>query len=79
MSMNSYDIGTPSLHAICDAAQHFGLTREEVWQTVDASPPIGGDATVAAYLDEVAGALAVQILAKERRILSMRQRDLSAD
>jgi hypothetical protein len=57
----------PPLQAIFDAARHFGLTADEIWATLDESlSESGGDVTVAEYLDECAGALAVRILAKHR-------------
>ena len=55
------------------AAQDFGLTREEAWRTV-AAALVGprSESAVAQSLDEVAGALAQEILAKQRRILGER-------
>jgi hypothetical protein len=59
----------PPLHAIFDGARLFGLSDDEVWQTVDHSlHRVGGDATVAEYLDELTGALAQRILSKQRRV-----------
>ncbi len=56
------------LQAILDAAKRFGLTDDEVWQTVDDS--LGGgvdaDATVGECLQELVGALARRIVAKQR-------------
>jgi hypothetical protein len=68
---------TAPLQAIFEGAKQFGLTDDEVWQTVDDSlAEAGGDATVAEYLDELSGALAQRILAKERR--SLRERGASS-
>jgi hypothetical protein len=59
----------PPLQAMLEAARQFGLTHDEVWQTVDASlHGAGNDATIGEYLDELAGALARRILSKQRRI-----------
>jgi hypothetical protein len=64
----------PSLQAIFDGAKRFGLTDEEVWQTVNESLyQVGRDATVPEYLDELTEALARRILSKERRIHSKRR------
>jgi uncharacterized membrane protein YebE (DUF533 family) len=61
----------PPLQAMLEAARHFGLTDDEVWQTVNASlHGAGNEATVREYLDELAGALARRILSKQRRILA---------
>jgi hypothetical protein len=61
----------PPLQAIFDAAKHFGLTDDEVWQTLNESLcGAGNDATVREYLEELAGALARRILSKQRRILA---------
>ena len=68
-------IASPPLHVVFDAAQHFGLTEEEVWQTVDASlREAGRDATVSESMDELTTALARRILAKARRALADRRR-----
>lgn len=61
---------TPTLRAMLEAAQGFGLTPEQAWRTLNAAlarPRF--ESTVAEYLDEIAGALAQEILAKERRTL----------
>jgi len=61
----------PPLQAIFDGAKQFGLTDEEVWQTINESQDgAGADATVPEYIDELAGALARRILSKARRIPS---------
>jgi hypothetical protein len=66
--MNAEDDTRTPLKAIFDAARRFGLTDDEVWKTVDASlDGAGRDATVRECLDDLAGALARRILAKERR------------
>jgi hypothetical protein len=67
-----YDTGstlTP-LWASFDAARRFGLSEEEVWRTVDGVvSQAGRECTVGECLDEIMAALAVNIIAKERRAL----------
>jgi hypothetical protein len=59
-----------TVHAMLGAAIHFGLTREEAWQAFNQVLAAGlMDATAPEYRDEVAGALAREILEKQRRIL----------
>lgn len=73
--MHSNGIAPPPLHAIFDAARHFGLTEAEVWETVDGSlAEAGSAATVTDSMEEVTAALAQRILAKERRALAARRR-----
>jgi hypothetical protein len=61
----------PPLQAVFEGAKRFGLSDDEVWQTVnDSLHRAGGDATVAEYLDELTGALARRIVSKQRRIPS---------
>jgi hypothetical protein len=64
---------TPTSKNILDAAQDFGLTAEEARRTLDAAL-VGprSESAVAQNLDEVAGALAQEILAKQRRMLHER-------
>jgi hypothetical protein len=50
-----------------DAATDFGLTREEAWSTFS-DALAGGYSDANQYVDDVAGALAQQILSKQRRI-----------
>jgi hypothetical protein len=58
----------PSLQAVFEGAKTFGLTEDEVWRMFNRClDEAGHDATVSEYLDELAGALASLILAKERR------------
>jgi hypothetical protein len=60
----------PPLQAIFDGARDFGLTDDEVWETVNESlSGAGGDATVGEYIDELTGSLARRILLKQRRLL----------
>jgi hypothetical protein len=62
------------LSSILDAATWFGLTREEAWRTYhDAIAQPQPGMRVPEYLDQVAGALASAILAKQQRILSERR------
>ena len=66
--MVTYHTAMAPLQAILDAAKRFGLTDDEVWQTVNDS--LGGadsDAPMGECLWELAGALARRILAKQRR------------
>ena len=73
--MSRHDIAAPPLHAIFGAARDFGLTEDEVWRTVAAAQRMAGpDATVSASLDEMIGALAQEILAKEREAIARRRR-----
>jgi hypothetical protein len=56
------------VHAIFDAARHFGLTDHEIWRTFDTSlAEVGSDATVDEYCDELTEELARRILDKHRR------------
>jgi hypothetical protein len=66
------DDGTMApLRAMFDGAKQFGLTDAEVLATVDDCVyEVGPDGSVADLLDELAGALAHGILAKQRRTLS---------
>jgi hypothetical protein len=73
--MDSQYIAMPSLEAIFEGARHFGLTHREVWRTVDEClEAMDQDATVAEYIDELTGALARRVLAKERRVPSTQRR-----
>jgi hypothetical protein len=60
-----------ALRAMLGAAQEFGLTPEEAWRTLDGAL-VGPryESTAAEYIDEIAGAFAQAILAKQRRILA---------
>jgi hypothetical protein len=61
---------TVPVQVMLDAATQFGLTREEAWRTFNAALPSAPTVTdVPEFLDEVAGAFAREILAKQRRIL----------
>jgi hypothetical protein len=61
----------PHLRPMFDGAKRFGLTDDEIWQTVDdCLLQVGGEATVSEYLGELSGALARHILAKQRRTVS---------
>jgi hypothetical protein len=69
--MNTDYAVIPPLQAIFDGARDFGLTDDEVWQTVNESlRGAGNDATVGEYLEELAAALARRILCKQRRVLA---------
>jgi hypothetical protein len=57
-----------ALQATRDAAKHFGLTDDEVWETVDEClEEAGRDASLSDCLDELSAALAARILLKQRR------------
>ena len=61
---------TTTLTAMLDAAVDFGLTPEEARHTFrKALVDPRREASVAGYLDRIAGALAREILAKQRRLL----------
>jgi hypothetical protein len=72
MAEMEFDIPTaPTLQEIFEGAKGFGLSEDEIWRIVNESQHWAGpDATVAEYLDELAGALAHRIVIKERRIRS---------
>jgi hypothetical protein len=58
------------LRAILDGAKQFGLTDAEILEIVDAcAAEVGGDASVVELLDELTGALARNVVAKEQRVL----------
>ena len=58
---------SPTLRATFDLARQFGLTEAEVWRAIDdVVVSVGREATVADYLDELNGALALRILTKQR-------------
>ena len=59
--------GVP-LQDILDAAEEFGLTRAEVWETVEEVLSRVPENAVPDCLDELTTALARGILAKQRRI-----------
>jgi hypothetical protein len=61
----------PTLQEIFEGARGFGLRDEEIWRVANESQYCAGpDATVPEYLDELAGALAHEIVIKERRTRS---------
>jgi hypothetical protein len=58
-----------------EAAVDFGLTQEEAWRAfLDSLERPPDAATTGEYLDEIAGVLAREILAKQRRILGQPRR-----
>lgn len=70
----------PSLKAIFDGAKDFGLTDDEVWQTIDETLcGAGGDATVRECFAELTAALARRILSTHRRTLSGKRRTPSGE
>jgi hypothetical protein len=62
------DHGVPqSLHAMRANAKDFGLSDDEVWTSIDECVTwVGPEATVGELLEELTGALAFRILAKQR-------------
>jgi hypothetical protein len=65
--MDPDQINTTTLQAIFRSATRFGLSEEDAWRALDdCLIAVGSDATVAEYLDELAGALAHRILVNER-------------
>jgi hypothetical protein len=65
--MDPDQIPTTTLQAIFQSARRFGLSDEAAWRAVDDSLlAVGRHATVAEYLDELAGTLARRILVSER-------------
>jgi hypothetical protein len=65
------DGAVPPLRAMFDGARHFGLTDAEVLETVDRCLyEVGADASVGELVDELTGALAQSIVAKQRRVLT---------
>jgi phage terminase small subunit len=72
-SMDWHDPATASyttaVTTMLDAAVDFGLTPDEARRTLhEAMADPRREASVAAYLDRIAGALARTILAKQRRL-----------
>jgi hypothetical protein len=61
---------TPALKAVLNAAIDFGLTRDEAWQTFNDALARARLETVSEYFDVIAGALAQEILSKQRRRLA---------
>jgi hypothetical protein len=56
------------LQATFDAAKHFGLTEDEVWETVDERLyEASSEAAATDYLDDISAALAARIIFKQRR------------
>jgi hypothetical protein len=73
--MSPYDVASPPLHAILDAAQCFGLSEDEAWDTAAATlRDLGPEFLVSDSIDELVAALAGRILARERRALAERRR-----
>jgi hypothetical protein len=73
MGPDYYEVPPP--HAVFDGAKQFGLNDGEVLQAInECLYQVGTDASVAEFLDELAGGLARSILLKEQRALSKDQR-----
>jgi glycogen debranching enzyme len=60
----------PALRAVLNAAIDFGLTREEAWRAFNDALAVARVETVPEYYDAIAGALAQEILSKQRRTLT---------
>jgi hypothetical protein len=59
------------IQTILEGARQFGLTDEEIWETVNASlSAADADTTVPECIDDLTGALAQRILSKERDVRS---------
>jgi hypothetical protein len=56
-----------SLAPIVESAAKFGLTPDEIWETLVSTPDHLSEEVRSHYLDELSGALAKRLLAKERR------------
>jgi hypothetical protein len=64
--MSDDHVSLPRLQAMFAAAEQFGLTEEDLRNAADLTlATISEDATVPEYFDELAGALARRILAKQ--------------
>jgi hypothetical protein len=55
-----------SLPPLFESAAKFGLTPEEIWETVIGTPDSLPEDVRSRYLDELSGALAKRLLDKER-------------
>ena len=60
--MSTDHVPTVPLHAIFDAAKHFGLTEDEVWDALNECFRGVDDSTVGDCLDELIVELARRIL-----------------
>jgi hypothetical protein len=56
-----------SLAPIVESAAKFGLTPDEIWETLVSTPDQLSEEVRAHYLDELSGALAKRLLEKQRR------------
>jgi hypothetical protein len=59
---------TSSLSEICESAARFGLTPDEIWETVLATPDSLPADVREAYVDELSGELARRLVEKQRGI-----------
>ena len=65
--MDSNPTTTTPLRAVFESARQFGLSDDQILQTVDETlGTVGDDAYVSDYLDELSGNLARRILTAER-------------
>ena len=66
--MGLHEIPGSRVQSIFQSARGFGLIETATWGAMDdALLAVGADATVAEYLDELAGGLARRILLSERQ------------
>jgi hypothetical protein len=66
--MGAHEIPSTTVQSILESARRFGLSEAATWAAMDdALLAVGTDATVAEYLDALAGKLARRILLSERQ------------
>jgi hypothetical protein len=71
MAEIEYGYTMAPIQTILDGARQFGLTDDEIWETVnDCLSAADEDTTVPECIDELTGALARRILDKERHVRS---------
>jgi hypothetical protein len=63
-----FEPSRPEPTTMFESATDFGLTPEEVWETVMATLDCLSSEARARYVDELTGALAGRLLQKERRL-----------
>ena len=60
--------GANSLITIFESAAKFGLSPDEIWETLVATPDRLPEDVRNSYLDELSGGLARRLVEKERRV-----------
>jgi hypothetical protein len=63
-----FEPSRPKATTMFESATEFGLTPDEVWETVMATLDCLSWESKARYIDELTGALATLLLQKERRL-----------